>query len=116
MSALFIRSGREAIPVRGKSRAVLCAVSCVLACVAGQTAAVAQSICAQAVVTARGEPSRLAWAARAKARANWRARVRAMPGLGARYANWARASNAEERCIRGPAGSACTASAIPCRS
>ncbi len=71
--------------------------------------------CAQTLVTARGEPARFIVLARTKARANWRARVRAMPGLGAPYANWARALNAEERCISGPGGTACTLSATPCR-
>lgn len=74
------------------------------------------STCAQMVVTARGETSRLEWIARSKARGNWRAQVRRNPGLGDRFANWARAAQAEERCLSGPAGTVCTISGIPCRS
>ncbi len=70
--------------------------------------------CGPAPVSARGENSRFMWAAKAKARGNWRARVRATPGLGADYANWARAAQAEERCLSGPAGTICILTGIPC--
>ena len=42
--------------------------------------------------------------AKTKARANWRRKVRSMPGIGPGYANWARAENTEERCMTGPSG------------
>ncbi len=71
--------------------------------------------CAAAPVSARGEPARFEAVARAKARANWRARVRAMPGLGNSYSNWARAAQAVERCISGSAGTVCTLTGRPCR-
>ncbi len=83
---------------------------------AGGLAAQSQSLtCAQVVVTARGEQARYEWLARTKARANWRARVRALPEFGAAFANWSRAMNAEERCLSGPNGTVCTLSGTPCR-
>ena len=70
--------------------------------------------CATGAIEARGEPSRYQWLAKTKARANWRARVRKTPGLGAPYANWARASNTDERCLIGPGGTLCIFSGTPC--
>ena len=71
--------------------------------------------CSAEPVSASGEPSRIVWLAKLKSRANWRRRVRATTGLGPDYADWSRASDAVERCITGPAGTACTNTAIPCR-
>jgi hypothetical protein len=71
--------------------------------------------CASRAITVRGEVSHFAWSARLKARGNWRARVRAMPGLGDPFANWTRASDATERCITGPDGTSCILSGTPCR-
>ena len=70
--------------------------------------------CAGTPVEARGEQSRFVWIAKTKARANWRAKVRRTPELGAKYANWARAGNTEERCLTGPAGSLCIFTGTPC--
>lgn len=71
--------------------------------------------CAPSPVSARGEESRFEWTAKAKTRANWRAKVRAIPSLGPDYANWARAENTEERCLSGPNGTVCTFTGTPCR-
>ncbi len=70
--------------------------------------------CAGSPIEARGEASRFEWLAKTKARANWRRKVRLTPGLGAAYANWARADNTEERCLSGPAGSLCIFTGLPC--
>ena len=70
--------------------------------------------CASGPVTAKGEQSRFLWLAKLKARANWRVKVRATPGLGQDYAAWARAENTDERCLSGPAGHLCTFTGTPC--
>lgn len=70
--------------------------------------------CAGEPIEARGEQSRYQWLAKTKARANWRARVRKTPGLGAPYANWARATNTDERCLIGPGGTLCIFTGTPC--
>ena len=70
--------------------------------------------CASSPVVARGEEARYVWLAKTKARANWRAKVRATPGLGPNFANWARAQNTEERCLTGPANSLCIFTGTPC--
>ncbi|MCB1506111.1 MAG: hypothetical protein KDJ47_14130 [Hyphomicrobiaceae bacterium] len=71
--------------------------------------------CTASAVSARGEPSRFEWVAKTKARANWRRRVRALPGLGPSYADWKKAADLEESCISGPAGTVCSISGVPCR-
>jgi hypothetical protein len=71
--------------------------------------------CGPEAVSARGENSRFAWTARTKARANWRRKVRATPGLGPDYANWARAQSTEERCLAGPVGTVCIFTGVPCK-
>ncbi len=70
--------------------------------------------CAGSPVEARGEPSRYEWLAKTKARANWRRKVRATPGLGATYANWTHAENTDEHCLTGPAGTVCIFTGTPC--
>ena len=77
-------------------------------------AAPSRAACAGAPVEARGEQSRFEWLAKTKTRANWRRKVRATPGLGATYANWARAQNTNERCLTGPAGTVCIFTGTPC--
>lgn len=72
--------------------------------------------CAPEAVTARGENSRFTWSAKTKARANWRRKVRSIPGLGPDYANWSRARDTDEHCIAGPVGSVCVFSGVPCKS
>ncbi len=73
------------------------------------------NVCSEEIVSARGEASRFDWIARLKTRANWRRKVRAMPDLGDRYANWYRAKDADENCATGPAGTVCTFTGTPCR-
>lgn len=70
--------------------------------------------CAAASVTAKGEESSYEWLAKTKARANWRRKVRSLPDLGAAYADWGKATNTEEKCLSGPAGSVCTFTGTPC--
>ena len=62
----------------------------VLAALAMGAPAVAAT-CADRPVSARGDPSRFEVVAKAKARGNWRAKVRAMPTLGAAYADFNKA-------------------------
>lgn len=71
--------------------------------------------CAGQAIEARGEPSRFLWLAKTKTRANWRRKVRATPGLGADYANWARAQNTDEHCYSGPTGHLCIFTGTPCK-
>lgn len=90
------------------------ATSVALGALALSSSATVALTCATDAVEARGEPSRYQWLAKTKARANWRARVRKTPGLGAPYANWARASNTDERCLTGPGGTLCIFTGTPC--
>ena len=71
--------------------------------------------CADRPVSARGDPSRFELLAKAKARGNWRAKVRAMPTLGAAYADWSRALAPDYRCSQEGGQHVCTAVAYPCR-
>jgi hypothetical protein len=77
--------------------------------------AAAAATCADRPVTARGDPSRFEVIAKTNARANWRAKVRSMPALGAAYANWSRALAAEYQCSQQDGFYLCTAVAHPCR-
>lgn len=72
-------------------------------------------VCSDQIVSVRGEPSSLTWLARTKTKANWRAKVRALPGLGDEYAKWERAENATEHCVSGPSGTICDFEGVPCR-
>jgi len=65
-------------------------------------------------VSARGEPSRYEVLAKAKARGNWRARVRALPAHGPLYATWSMADAAHYECSERDGRFACTAVARPC--
>ena len=58
----------------------------------------AAATCADRTVQARGEPSRFEVVAKASARGNWRASVRANPALGPPYANWNIAQAADYTC------------------
>ncbi len=82
---------------------------------AGLWAPVQATTCGPSPVVARGEESRFIWMAKTKARANWRAKVRALPSLGPDYSNWSRAADTEERCLTGPAGTVCIFTGTPCR-
>jgi hypothetical protein len=66
-------------------------------------------------VTARGDASRFETLAKVKARGNWRAKVRALPALGAAYADWYKALAAEYRCSESDGQHTCMAVAYPCR-
>ena len=70
----------------------------------------------QSIVVSHGhDPSRFELLAKAKARGNWRAKVRAMPTLGAAYADWSKALAADYRCSLKDAQYVCIAVAQPCR-
>ena len=71
--------------------------------------------CSEETVQARGEPSRFETIAKAKARGNWRAHVRALPKFGPLYANWSIAAGADYTCSESEGGYACIAIARPCR-
>ena len=77
-------------------------------------APVAAATCADHPVTARGEPSRLEILAKAKARGNWRAKVRTMPELGAAFADWYKAQDTDYRCEQSDGQVACMAVGRPC--
>jgi hypothetical protein len=79
------------------------------------TTSAAAATCADRIVRARGEPSRFEVVAKAKARGNWRAQVRAMPALGSSYATWSIAEKADYTCTERDGRYACTAFARPCR-
>ena len=79
------------------------------------TAPATAATCAEKPVTARGDPSRFEVLAKAKARGNWRAKVRALPALGAAYADWNKALAADYRCSQKDGQHLCTAVAVPCR-
>ena len=83
-----------------------------LAAIAAPAAA---ATCADRPVTARGDPSRFEVLAKAKARGNWRAKVRALPALGAAYADWNKALAADYRCSEKDGQHLCVAIALPCR-
>jgi hypothetical protein len=82
---------------------------------AAAIAPVAAATCADKPVTARGDASRFEVLAKAKARGNWRAKVRAMPTLGAAYADWSKALAADYRCSDQGGRYVCFAVAHPCR-
>jgi ABC-type amino acid transport substrate-binding protein len=82
---------------------------------AAMAAPAAATTCADLPVTARGDPSRFEVLAKAKARGNWRAKVRALPALGAAYADWNKALAADYRCSQKDTQHTCTAVAYPCR-
>ena len=71
--------------------------------------------CSERPVEARGDPSRFEVLAKAKARGNWRAKVRAMPTLGAPYADFNKALAADYRCSESGGEYVCVALGHPCR-
>ena len=75
----------------------------------------AAATCGDLPITARGDPSRFEVLAKAKARGNWRAKVRSLPALGAAYADWNKALAADYRCSQKDAQHTCVAAAHPCR-
>jgi len=91
------------------------AAAAVLWALAAAAAPAAAATCADLPVTARGDPSGFETLAKAKARGNWRAKVRAMPTLGAAYADWSKALAADYRCGQESGQLVCTAVAYPCR-
>lgn len=92
-----------------------CALVALLAAMGAVGTPANAAICADRTVQARGEPSRFEVLAKAKARGNWRAQVRAMPTLGPLYANWSIALDADYRCSENKSGYTCAAMARPCR-
>jgi len=76
---------------------------------------VVAATCADQPVSARGDPSRFEVLAKAKARGNWRAKVRALPALGAAYADWNKALAPDYSCSQKDAQHTCVAVAHPCR-
>jgi hypothetical protein len=101
------------MPAMRRCRTAWAAVAALIASSAAQSALAAT--CAERPVQARGDPSRFEVVAKAKARGNWRARVRAMPTLGASYADWSKASDADYRCGQEDGRYRCMAIARPCR-
>lgn len=91
------------------------AAAAVLWALAAAAAPAAAATCADLPVTARGDPSGFETLAKAKARGNWRAKVRAMPTLGAAYADWSKALAADYHCGQESGQLVCTAIAYPCR-
>ncbi len=77
--------------------------------------AIADPVCSQAAVSSQGEPARFEWLAKTKARANWRAKVRALSELGPDYANWNIAAERSEICSDGPDGVTCLFTGTPCK-
>lgn len=101
--------------MQGRLSISTCALAAVLAVMSAATAPANAATCADRTVQARGEPSRFEALAKAKARGNWRAQVRAMPALGPLYANWSIALAADYKCSEDKTGYACAAVARPCR-
>jgi hypothetical protein len=93
----------------------LVATAPVLWLLAATAAPAAAATCADRPVTARGDASRFEVLAKAKARGNWRAKVRALPALGAAYADWNKALAADYRCSDKDGRYVCFAVAHPCR-
>jgi hypothetical protein len=93
----------------------LVATAPVLWLLAAAAAPAAAATCADRPVTARGDASRFEVLAKAKARGNWRAKVRALPALGAAYADWNKALAADYRCSDKDGRYVCFAVAHPCR-
>lgn len=83
--------------------------------VLGAGAPVLAATCADKAVSARGDSSRFEVLAKAKARGNWRAKVRAMPTLGAAYADFSKATAPDYRCSETDGRHICVAIAHPCR-
>lgn len=81
----------------------------------GLAAPVLAATCADQAVSARGDPSRFEALAKAKARGNWRAKVRAIPTLGPAYADFSKAMSSDYRCTQSDGRHLCTATAHPCR-
>lgn len=100
---------------RTNSKRLSAALLLATAGLATTTTAASALTCGPEPVTARSENSRFEWTAKAKARANWRVKVRKLPGLGPDYANWARAANPQERCLSGPSGVICILTGAPCK-
>lgn len=98
-----------------RTRMLTAAATLVFAALLPVTAPVAAT-CSDKPVTARGDPSRFETLAKVKARGNWRAKVRVLPGLGAEYANWNRAIGSDYRCTQRAGGYLCDATAYPCRN
>jgi hypothetical protein len=93
----------------------LCKPAMLLAALVSASSTAAAVTCSERTVSARGEPARFEVLAKAKARGNWRAQVRALPGLGPLYATWSIAEGAHYDCLEREGRFTCTAIAHPCR-
>lgn len=89
-------------------------IACILVATLAGTPQARAEVCSDHALMARGEPARLEWLAKTKARANWRARVRATPGLGDAFSGWRLAHDVHESCAPAEGGTACSFSGIPC--
>ena len=96
-------------------RSHLSALTALAVLMAGARPAEAAPTCSEQSVTARGDPSQFEVLAKAKARGNWRAKVRAMPTLGASYADFNKAQGADYSCSLRDGRHVCTAVGRPCR-
>jgi hypothetical protein len=101
--------------MQGRLSISTCALAALVAAMCASVAPAHAATCSDRTVQARGEPSRFEALAKAKARGNWRAQVRAMPSLGPLYANWSIAQEADYKCSEDKSGYACAAVARPCR-
>ena len=98
-----------------QARRSIAACAALAALTAVATAPARAVTCADRSVQARGEPARFEVLAKAIARGNWRAQVRAMPAFGPAYANWSKALDPDYRCVNADGHYTCTAVARPCR-
>jgi hypothetical protein len=103
-----------------EAAALVCAAAALLSITLWSEAVFAETAspapaCATAPVTAKGEPGSFQWIAKTKARANWRAKVRAVSDLGPDYANWGNAKDPVEDCQTGAAGITCVFTGTPCK-
>jgi hypothetical protein len=94
---------------------ILAVAAALVSILAAPPSAEAAKTCSDEAVSARGEPAKFMWLAKTKARANWRRKVRATPGLGTGFSNWGDAETSEERCLTSEDGTVCIFTGYPCR-
>lgn len=92
----------------------LLAAALLYSCFSAPSAA-AGGVCANLSISTRGEVASFQWLAKTKARANWRARVRATKSLGEAYSSWTKAKGRTEACDNIGRGIVCTFSGTPCQ-
>lgn len=94
---------------------ILAVAAALVSILAAPPSAEAAKTCSDEAVSARGEPAKFMWLAKTKARANWRRKVRATPGLGTGFSNWGDAETSEERCLTSEEGTVCIFTGYPCQ-